>query len=186
MAAEALSWVEGRMAAVAPVTAWEAPVPTRSTDVGTSIDMTIAARIDMTIVTGTHIATAITRVTPRTVAPAGDGLQKGACGCAATSARTMDIGTAPIARIIATAADTAAIITRPMDVDIAKVALKEPSDDAARPSGSPARRAGEPLRERDGLAVEIDFAGRRACLIHADAVDDRSRTGCRWRWRRTW
>src|SRR5215470_17300026 len=105
MAAEAPSWVVGRTAAVvAPATAWEAPVPTHSTAVGTSIDTTIAARIDMTIVTGTHIATAITRATPRTVAPAGDGLQKGACGCAATSARTMDIGTAPIARIIATAA----------------------------------------------------------------------------------
>ncbi len=120
MAAEAPSWVVGRTAAaVAPATAWEAPVPTRSTAVGTSIDMTIAAPIDMTTVA--RIGTAITRPTPRMVAPAGGGLQRGACGCAATSVRTMDIGTATIARIIATAtiahtADTAAIMARPMDV----------------------------------------------------------------------
>ena len=68
MAAEAPSWAVGRRAAeaamdgrlLAAVTAWD-PEPTRSTAVGTSINMTIVARIG-TAITSTHIGTAIGRM----------------------------------------------------------------------------------------------------------------------------
>jgi hypothetical protein len=119
MAAEATSWAVGRTAAEAATdgrqpaaaTAWD-PVPMGSTAVGTGIDMTIVARIGT--VTGPIL---------RPAAPAGGGLQRGACGCAATGARPTDTDTA-IARTMATAtiARTADIGTaaatraRPMDV----------------------------------------------------------------------
>jgi hypothetical protein len=116
MAAEAPSWaaeVAGRTV-VEAATAWD-PEPTRSMAVGTGIDMTIGGRI----------GTAITGPILHTVALAGGGLQTGdACGCAATDARPMDIGTTTIARTNATAtiahtADigtAAATIVRPMGV----------------------------------------------------------------------
>jgi hypothetical protein len=119
---------------LAAPTAWD-PVPTGSTAGGSSIDLTIVVRTDLTIVA--RIDTAITRATLRMVAPAGL-----ACGhptggaastCAATSARPTDIGTATIARTIATAtiarmADlgtAAAVLARPMDV---ARAVTEPND----------------------------------------------------------
>src|SRR5260370_3919828 len=104
MAAEAPSWVAGRTAAeaatkgplLAAPTAWD-PVPMRSTAGG----MSIVARTRIgTVITSTPIGTAITGPTRRTVALAGGGLQRGACGCAATSARPMDIGTATLSRTI--------------------------------------------------------------------------------------
>src|SRR5258708_34137089 len=104
MAAEAPSWVAGRTAAeaatkgslLAAPTAWD-PVPMRSTAGG----MSIVARTRIgTVITSTPIGTAITGPTRRTVALAGGGLQRGACGGAATSARPMDIGTATLRRTI--------------------------------------------------------------------------------------
>ncbi len=146
---------------------WD-PVPMRSTAVGTSIDMTIVARIGLTIVA--RIGTAITRPTLLTVAPAGR-----ACGhptggaasmCAATSARTADIGTATSARTIGTAiivrtADigTVAILARPMDV---ARAITEPNDKCGCPSSSPARHAGEPSRSLTALADHDSNSGGSA------------------------
>jgi len=104
---------------LAAPTAWDL-VPTHSTAVG----MSIVARTRIgTVITSTPIGTAITRRTLRTVALVGGGLQRGACGCAATGARPTDTDTA-IARTMATAtiARTADIGTaaatraRPMDV----------------------------------------------------------------------
>jgi len=140
----------------------------RSTAVGTSIDMTIVARIGLTIVA--RIGTAITRPTLLTVAPAGR-----ACGhptggaasmCAATSARTADIGTATSARPIGTAiivrtADlgTVAILARPMDV---ARAITEPNDKCGCPSSSPARHAGEPSRSLTAPTGRDSNSGRSA------------------------
>ena len=151
MAAEAPSWVAvaavDRMV-VEAATAW-APEPTRSTAVGTSI-----ARIG-TAITSTRIGTA-TRAILHTVVLAGGGLQTDdACGCAATSARTTDTGTAISGRTIGTAtatiartvADTHTAADTRTVADIGKAVTSETN--AARPSGSPARRAGEPLSEPD-------------------------------------
>jgi hypothetical protein len=119
------SWVAGRTAAEAAMdghqqaaaTAW-ARGPMRSMAVG--LDMTIVARIG-TAITTTPIGTATGPIL-RTAALAGGGLQRGACGCAATSAH---IGTAitnthigmAIVRMADTAiiVRTAAIMVRPTD-----------------------------------------------------------------------
>src|SRR5437660_5783868 len=127
MAAAATSWaaaVVGRTVVEVP-TAWD-PVPMRSMAAGMSI--VVRTRIG-TAITSTHIGTAITRAIPHTVALAGGGLQTGdACGCAATGIRPMDIGTATIARTIATAimvGPTDAVrptdTVRPMDTDAGNV-----------------------------------------------------------------
>ncbi len=145
MAAEALSWVADRTAAEAATDGRQlaaATEPTSSKAVGTGIDMTIVARI----------GTAIGR-TPRTVAPAGGGLPRGACGCAAMSARTTAIGTADTAIIVR----TAAIIVRPTDVvrptdtDAGKVVTERDK------CGPPKRLPGTPCR---GAFTSSDYTHR--------------------------
>src|SRR5215470_16481928 len=134
MAAEAATG--GRQ--LAAPTAWD-PAPTHSTAVG----MSIVARTRIgTAITGTSIPIG-TGPTRRTVALAGGGLQRGACGCAATGVRPTAIGTAITTTHIGTAigrmADTAIMVRRtdvvpPMDTDAGKVADR----DKYGPSSSPA------------------------------------------------
>jgi hypothetical protein len=139
---------------LAAPTAWDL-APTHSTAVGMSI--VVRTRIG-TAITGTNtpIGTAIvTGPTRRTVALAGGGLQRGACGCAVTGAPPTAIGTAITSTHIGTAiVDTATIVRTaatmvrptdevpPTDTDAGKVVAER---DKCGPSSSPARGAGEPL-----------------------------------------
>jgi hypothetical protein len=180
MAAEAASG--GRQ--LAAPTAWDL-APTHSTAVG----MSIVARTRIgTVITSTPIGTALTGPTRRTVALAGGGLQRGACGCAATSARITAIGTAITSTHIGTAivsmADTAiivrtaAIMVRPTDVvsptdvvpptdtDASKLVAERDKCGPKQLSGTRCRRASfgsrTPLTGPSTLRMKSEGRGRQA------------------------
>jgi hypothetical protein len=167
MAAEAPSWaVEAAVGrtVVEAATARD-PAPTGSMAVGTSIDMTIGGRIG-TAITSTHIGTAIISPILHTEALAGGGLQTAdACGCAATDARPMDIGTA-IGRTIGTA-----IIARTADI---RTAIMARPTDAVRPMDTD---AGNVVTERDKCGPPKQLSGTpcRGAFLPEAASDRRSR-----------
>jgi hypothetical protein len=152
MAAEAPAWVvAGRMAAEAPARVAVGRMAAQAPLACTALRAVI--RDPGPIIGGRVRGLAMVTIAiigrPTGVAPAGLACGHLMAGNPSGFAHRTDTGTAILARTIGTAIvrttdiGTAAIMAGPTDV---AEAVAEPNDNAARPRGSPVRRAGEPLR----------------------------------------